>query len=83
MQDKAKGENGVDRGRSRGTEEGRTEARSAFRKSRHEERRRAEEEHKRKLVEIENDDGLRGSGTEREVKRRNQDEKPDPTRVTT
>ena len=38
---------------------------------------RAEEEHKRKLVEIENDDAPRGSETEREVQRRNQDAQPD------
>ena len=39
--------------------------------------RHAEKEHKRKLVEIENDDGSRGSDAEREVKRRNQDDQPD------
>ena len=41
----------------------------------------AEEELKRKLVEIANEDGSRGSVAEREVKRQNQDEQPrDDTR---
>ena len=39
--------------------------------------RRAEEEHERKLVEIESDGGPRGSEAEREVKRRNQDDQQD------
>ena len=39
--------------------------------------RRAEEEHKRKIVEIENEDGPRGSEAETELKRQNQDEQPD------
>ena len=38
---------------------------------------RAEEEHKRKLVEIENDNGPRESEAERQVKKRNQDHHPD------
>ena len=38
---------------------------------------RAEEEHKRKLLEIENDDGLRESEAERQAKKRNQDDHPD------
>ena len=39
--------------------------------------RRAEEEHKRKLAEIESDDGARGCEAEREVKRQNHDEQTD------
>ena len=38
---------------------------------------RAEEEHKRKLVEIENDDGPRESEAEREAKMRNREDQPD------
>ena len=41
------------------------------------EQRRVEEEHKRKLVEIENDDGPRGSEVERVVKKRNQNDQLD------
>ena len=38
---------------------------------------RAEEEHKRNLVEIGNDDGPRESEAERQMKKRNQDDHPD------
>ena len=64
-------------------EERRSEARSAPREGGHEESvsndqelSRAEEEQKRKLVEIENDDDPRGCDAGRQVKRRNQDEQP-------
>ena len=44
--------------------------------------RRAEEEHQRKLVECENDDGSRESEAEREAKRRNRDDQSDQTWTT-
>ena len=39
--------------------------------------RRAEDEHKRKLVEIDNEEGPRESEGERQVKKRNLDDQPD------
>ena len=42
--------------------------------------RRVEEEHQRKLVEVENDDGSRESEAEREAKRRNRDDQLDQSR---